>query len=105
MKRLFLGVLLLLTATPLYAAWNEKDVTNVVAQIKAGKDVDESGAYPQKQIVMFGAGLLYMIDIKAKLCFVGGVTNQGNPYATMLVPCKAIKEGYPLMAPIINWEK
>lgn len=88
-----------------YAAWDSSDVNDIVKKIKAGESFNESGMYSDTQVVSFtAAGIIYYIDVKAKLCF--GRTPGGSSADTIiLVPCKSIKDGYPLFAPIITWEK
>jgi hypothetical protein len=100
MKYLTLAFLLLLVATPVNAEWDEKSVANVMEQIKSGKDFNEIGVYPHRQTVRFTFDrIMYLIDVKAKLCYFY------LDSSLTLVPCKSLKDGYPLMAPIINWEK
>jgi hypothetical protein len=101
MKKLTLAALLLLTATSVYATdeWNEKSVASVVDQIRAGKEFTEQKSIPNQQVVQMNAFIRYYIDVKAKLCFVGSSS------APVPVSCKALKDGYPTMAPIISWEK
>jgi hypothetical protein len=83
--------------------WTPDDVKTVVEKVRAGKLVDLRKDYPleETQAVWFSTPTFqYLIDIRAKLCFI---RSAGEAIAQ--VPCKALKEGYPLMAPIINWEK
>ena len=97
---------LLLLAAPLSALateWAREDVNTVAEKVRAGQGVDMGMDYPvdKTQSVWFTTpSFHYLIDIRAKLCFIrsigGGITS---------VPCRALKEGYPLMAPIITWEK
>ena len=92
-----------------YAAsepWTQKDVNEVVEKVKSGKSVYLQKALPadQTQVIdisvntNMGQAILYRIDLRAKQCFVYRDT-------LVPVPCKAIKDGYPLFAPIIDWEK
>ena len=101
MKKLTLAVLLLLATTTAYAqdVWDDKSVASVVEQIKSGKEFTENRYLPNQQIIQLDAYIRYYIDVKAKFCFAG---NSSTPVA---VSCKALKDGYPIMAPIITWEK
>ncbi len=88
-----------------YAAWDSSDVNDIVKKIKAGESFNESGNFDGPQIVSFNVGgIIYSIDIKAKLCYGKSLGGQSAD-TIILVPCKAIKDGYPLFAPIITWEK
>jgi hypothetical protein len=91
----------LLMATSVYAEsvneWSEKYVAIVVEQIKSEKGFLELKEYPNTEIVIIQAAVRYYIDVKAKLCFAGNNLT--------LIPCKALKDGYPLLSPIISWEK
>ena len=89
-------------ALPAVADWDAEDIAEIVKEIKEGKEVTEGGSYPTDYVqrVSFGVGVaIYLIDIRAKLCFYAPITS-----GVTLVPCKAIKLGYPLFAPIITWE-
>lgn len=82
-----------------FAAWDSNDVNDIVKKIKAGESFSEGGEYPDSQVFFFSSGvILYIVDIKAKLCF-----SKERGSSITLVPCKAIKDGYPLFAPIITW--
>jgi hypothetical protein len=97
-------VLVLLAPLTLHATdWTREDVKNVMEKIHEGKLVDVRRDYPleETQAVWFSTPTFqYLIDIRAKLCFI---RSAGEAIAQ--VPCKALREGYPLMAPIIDWEK
>jgi len=95
--------MMMLAAGTVFAAWDSKDIDKIVQKIKAGESFTDSGMYPDEGIQQVGFrtnSAYYLIDVKAKLCFA---TLNGD--GTVLIPCKAIKDGYPLFAPIITWEK
>lgn len=113
-KSIFAVAVLVLTIVlflpvPGFAAWEQKTVNAVAEKIKTNQKVLENDTYPKDQVQMVsfqaGAGgvalINYVIDIKAKLCFAS-MGSSGNSFTT--VPCKALKEGYPVMAPLITWE-
>ncbi len=80
----------------------KEDVNDVVKKISAGKMVDINQTYPpeQTQVVWISMpSFQYMIDVRAKMCFI-------HAFGTSIAPvsCKALKTGYPLIAPIIDWE-
>ncbi len=111
MKKIMLIVLLFVfsLSVPVYAAWDQKDVQKILDKIQAGKGFQEVGAYPQDQIQIvdfsISSGLVYEIDVKAKLCFVLFYPPGRGGASASLIPCKNLKDGYPLIAPLINWEK
>ncbi len=107
----FICVMTIVTSTVVFAGdLNQKTVSDVVEKIKAGKKVSALESYPsdQTQIFTFGQewpgrlSIYYYIDMRAKLCFVGTGLAAGS---ISPVPCKSLKDGYPLIAPIIDWEK
>lgn len=100
MKKLALAAFMLFAATSVCADdWNEKSVAGVMDQIKSGKGLYEAKEYSSQQIVVIRAPIRYYIDVKAKLCFAG------DSVTPTVISCKALKEGYPLLTPIISWEK
>ena len=91
--------LILLCGASAYASWDESDVKDVLDTIPQGKRVSEKGDYPNPQTISFTAeDITYRIDLRAKLCFAQTVN------ALTPVPCKSLKEGYAIMAPLITWE-
>jgi len=96
------------------ADWDAKDVQKAVDKIKKGEAYGDVGKMGGAQLISFNAhhvdaidGILinYIIDVRAKLCFaraISGTISGGG--SSSPVPCKNIKQGYPLMAPIITWE-
>jgi len=85
------------------ADWDKGDISKILEKISKGENFTDYGFTSDYQILSFNAGktLMYFIDFKAKLCYC---KNSGGDGIT-LVPCKAVKEGYPLFAPLITWEK
>jgi hypothetical protein len=106
MRRILLGVslLTLALAMPTRADCDAKDVQKLVDKVKAGKGFVEGCPFPDGQVQVFSfqvaASLTYQIDVKARLCFV----RPGMGVGVTPVPCKNVKEGYPLVAPLITWE-
>ncbi len=106
MKTILLGVALsmLAFALPAQAAWEPKDVQKLLEKIKAGKGFSESLVYPDEQVQIVAlhvsASLAYQIDLKAHLCFV----RPGMGVGVTPIPCKNIKDAYPIIAPLITWE-
>ncbi|GEM_PF-952797 len=103
---LIVMLLILLSSVTVYAAMGEKDVAKILDAIKNGKGYVGDHIFPsdQMQHVEFGfGGLYYVIDIKAKMCFAK--LAYGNGAGAVIVPCKTLKEAYPLIAPVITWEK
>ena len=71
--------------------------------------VDLRNDYPEDQIHLISfdvapGKLNYLIDAKARLCYFRW-TATANAVSMTQVPCRSLKEGYPIMAPIIDWEK
>ena len=105
MKRLSVVLIalgfIMTAALPAAMAGDPEDISDWVKKIKAGKGVNEVFEYPKNHIqkVKFKVelGFHYIIDIKAQLCFV-------SRSEKILVSCKAVKKGYPLVAPLITWE-
>ncbi len=108
MKLLLTGVLALLMiglAGTARADLDEKDVAKVVQLKSENKNFDRNlGSYPAKQIVGFGVGggWEYFIDVYAQLCMLReAYLGTGQ---LVIVPCKSLKKGYPLIAPLITWD-
>jgi hypothetical protein len=81
-----------------------KDVAEVAKSRSEGKGlVKNLGMYPATQLVVFqvGTDLNYYIDLRAQLCMV---RPWNTSVAMTLVPCPALKKGYPLVAPLITWD-
>ena len=89
--------LLVAIAMPVSAAWKKDDIAELVAKVKKGEGFIKSGdlSSEQKQIISF---YTYRIDIKAQLCF-------STIRSYVLVPCEALKKGYPIFASLITWVK
>ncbi|HON80470.1 MAG TPA: hypothetical protein PK544_18410 [Spirochaetota bacterium] len=97
----------LLSVSTAFADWDMDDVNSAVNKIRQGQGVNEWGNYPSShlQVISFGAaGINYVIDVRMKICYARAVSSQGNG-GLLMVSCKALKEAYPLMAPIITWER
>ncbi len=99
---LITGVISMVMTLPVSADLNEQ-IEELTKAIKEGKGYIPLRVerYPkqQQQYFRFNAGgVLYIVDVKARLCFAG---SEGKS----LILCQAIKKGYPLIAPIITWEK
>lgn len=98
---LVLAQLLLVSVSSFASDMTSKDVSDIAEKLKSGKPVKEFNRtlLDQTQQIRFAVGQLqYVIDFRAKLCFA--------QYQDMtLIPCKSLKDGYPLIAPLIDWEK
>jgi hypothetical protein len=86
------------------AAYGNKDIQEVENRLKAGKGFYEGSTYPNSsdysQWVHFNTkGLAYGVDFRPHLCFAFHVQ------ASMVVPCTAIKNGYPEIGKLITWDK
>jgi len=109
MKKIFVFTVIFVLASSIAAyakEWDQKQVAEVAEKVKAGKGVVVVSTYPAdqvQQIEILLARVKYAIDIRAKLCFATPMA-QGDA-GMVQVPCKAIKDGYPVIAPIIDWEK
>ena len=108
---IFTSLLLILAASTAIAAdWDHRTAGEAVDKMKAGKHrVDLRNDYPEDQVHLISFDVVpnklnYLIDAKARLCYFRW-TASTNAVSMTLVPCKAVKEGYPIMAPIIDWEK
>ncbi|HPQ55479.1 MAG TPA: hypothetical protein PK253_19665 [Spirochaetota bacterium] len=96
----------LLSVSTAFADWDMDDVNSAVNKIRQGQAVSKWDRYPTNHIQMFMFVVLditYYIDARAKICYAR-VRDQGNG-GFLMVSCKALKDGYPLMAPIITWER
>ena len=84
-------------AMPVSGEWYKGAVAKIVEKVKMGEGFREASGMPieQRQIFRFS---FYLLDIKAQLCFAEG-------QSLTLVPCEALKKGYPLIAPLITWVK
>ena len=83
--------------------WTKEDVKDVSKKVKAGEMVDMSKNYPAEltQAVWISTPTFqYLIDIRAKSCYI-----RASGTGLTSTSCKALKTGYPLFAPIIDWEK
>ena len=83
---------------------DEAAVSKFLASAKDGTRAVLGATYPEKQVqeVLFIAGdFYYMIDVRAQFCFIRGRAMETTPGR---VPCKNLKKGYPLIAPIITWD-
>lgn len=60
------------------------------------------GTYPNLRSFTFeaGGGDYYRVDLRAQLCFRGT-----RSASIVLAPCKNLKKGYPLIAPLITWDE
>ena len=90
------------------ADWDRKTAGDAVDKMKAGKQrVDMRNDYPEDQVhlVSFDVApkLNYLIDAKARLCYMRWTAGP-NAVSMTLVPCRHLKDGYPLITPIIDWE-
>ncbi len=74
------------------AAWDAEGVAKMVEKVKKGEGFSKRNSIPDEQIIFFS---IYVIDIKAQLCFTKGYS---------LVSCEKIKKAFPLIAPLITWE-
>src|SRR5512137_2927360 len=102
-------VLVLAAATAIAADWDHRTAGEAVDKMKAGKHrVDVRNDYPEDQVHLISFDvtpkLNYLIDAKARLCYFRWTAGP-NAVSMTPVPCRAVKEGYPIMAPIIDWEK
>jgi hypothetical protein len=95
-------ILLSIAAQPASASYDEGDIAKAVKAVAEGKHLFDTGGMDKDriQIIQFEVliGVFYQIDIKARTCYYvyGGPT---------IVPCRIIKKGYPLFAPLITWDK
>jgi hypothetical protein len=112
MKRtILLAMLMLALAAPAaYSAdWDHKTVGDAVDRMKAGKHrVDLRNDYPEEKVHLISFDVVpgklnYLIDAKAHNCYFRW-TAGASAVSMVEVSCKSIKDGYPLMAPIIDWE-
>jgi len=98
-------------STAAYAAdWDHKTVGDAVDRMKSGKHrVDLRNDYPEEKVHLISFDVVpgklnYLIDAKARTCYFRWTA--GSSAVSMVeVSCKVIKDGYPLMAPIIDWEQ
>ena len=97
-------------ALPAAAEVDAKIVTEITDRVKEGKSVGYTFEYPmdKRQVVWLKVDLFYsyVVDLRAKLCFLAAHTLHKRQYKNIafnLVPCKAIKNGYPEIAPLITW--
>ena len=99
------GIVLLasICATAARADVSQREVDSIAASIRNGEGVDKSWTYPvdYAQLVSFCVGpscmISYVVDLRTKMCFV----RSGQIGQLSIVSCKAVKEGYPLLAPLI----
>ena len=94
--------LLLLSFAAFADDLTKDEVNDIVMRMKSGKAIDIHTTYPAESTQVLWISMpsfQYMIDIRAKLCFVQHFGTSIAP-----VPCKSLKSGYPLLAPIMNWE-
>ncbi len=111
MKKIFAVAVLfcmvsLLSVSTAFADWDMGDVNSAVNKIRQGQGVAEHGMYPSNhiQLITFAVtDITYYIDARARICYAR-VSGNGNG-GFLMVSCKALKDGYPLMAPIITWER
>ncbi len=99
---LLIAQFLFLSFTAYANELTKDEVNDIVKRIKTGSTVDIHTTYPPEQTQVIWISMpsfQYLIDIRAKLCFIH---HFGTSIAT--VPCKSLKSGYPLLAPIIDWE-
>jgi len=98
---------LLLLAPVLAAAqapelWTHEQVQALAQKAREGQSFDEGRLYPPGGIQIAGfevePGVQYIIDLRARLCYFRA------RQSVTLVPCKSVKSGYPLLAPLITWE-
>ena len=112
----WLGVVLALamigmTGTARARDYNEKEIADLAGKAKAGAGFAQILTYPvaQAQTVLFLVpgvvvdgnlfrGMAYRIDLRAQLCFAI------DDNSKVPVPCKNLKKGYPLLAPLITWD-
>ncbi len=84
--------------------FDERAVARVVELKKANKAFNTKlPYYPDPQLVSFAVSTTtfrYLIDLRGRLCFARIEAATGY----MPVPCKSLKLGYPLMAPLITWD-
>jgi hypothetical protein len=101
---LLAGVLAaLIPLSALANEWDRETVNDVVRKVKAGEMVDMSLAYPVQQtqaVWVTTPSFQYLIDIRAKTCYIRAA---GSGLAE--ASCRSLKTGYPIIAPIIDWEK
>ena len=88
-----------------------EDVQEAAQQVKDGESLNVRKQYPEEgvQLYAFTAGrpiwrtdLWYIIDLRAHLCF--STLSRSETAVLTPVPCKALKAGYPLVAPLITWD-
>jgi hypothetical protein len=92
------------SARPARAEWTDKDVQRLAEKVKQGKFFLERGDVGP-QTFTFNTGIItYVVDVKAQLCFVGHAQGGGAERPVALIPCTALKRGYPLFAPLITWD-
>jgi hypothetical protein len=82
--------------------WTEEQVQALLQKVREGRNFDEGHTYPAAGVQIAGFevedGAHYIIDAKAHLCYFA------VRQSVTLVPCKSVKRGYPLLAPLITWE-
>lgn len=103
---LLLGLISMMMALPASAAeWDEKSVGKVKKLLLEGKGFSEFGAYPKtkRQVLNFSVPGLgrYHLEFNNNLCFL----EFAGSGAILRIPCQTIKKGYPILAPLITWEK
>ena len=82
--------------------WTYEQVQALAQKAREGQGFDEGRLYPPGGIQIAGfeveGGVQYIIDARAHLCYFR------VRQSVTLVPCKSVKNGYPLFAPLITWE-
>ena len=112
MKKIVLfsfAIIALVTFSAVAADWDHKTVGDAVDRMKAGKHrVDMRNDYPEEKVHLISFDVVpgklnYLIDAKAHNCYFRWTAGP-SAVSMVEVSCKTIKDGYPIMAPIIDWE-
>ncbi len=105
------AAVLMLAAVAGCSGISADDVQDTAKAVRAGESLNERRDYPQAgvQLYAFTAGrpifrtdLWYIIDLRAHLCY--STLSRSETAVLTPVPCKALKAGYPLVAPLITWD-
>jgi hypothetical protein len=106
MKRLIIVLVALFMfslafGTYVNADWDKDDVAKLVEKVKKGQAFYEQERVQRSMcqvLEIITMGVDYIIDIKAQICYAAV---NGNGKGLVVVPCEAVKKGYPLFAPLM----
>lgn len=105
------AAVLMLAAVAGCSGISPENVQETAQAVREGESLNARKEYPSEgvQLYAFTAGkpifrtdLWYIIDLRAHLCY--STLSRSETAVLTPVPCKALKAGYPLVAPLITWE-